>query len=227
MGTAAEGLCPPGLGRLWPTAPHKAPSTPILRIMQEQPPPAPQPGTGLAFVPHWDWVAEKGLLPPATARAYRAAVSQILKIDDGWEDREVQGLDVDAHVSRFRDLSSLSPTSLSTYESRFRSALASYLGYLENSASHRPRGRRSTSRGDGKRLKAKGRGEPEAGPGEAAGPTSEAPTPAARLVVYPFPVRQDLFAELKLPADLSWDEALWLGRFLEAVARSDPGSSGA
>ena len=79
----------------------------------------------MAFVQHWDWVAEKGLMPPATARAYRAAVSQILKIDHGWEDLEVQGLDVDARISRFRNLSSLSPTSLSTYESRFRSALAS------------------------------------------------------------------------------------------------------
>ena len=62
-------------------------------------------------------------MPRATARAYRAAVSQVLKIDHGWEDLEVQGLDVDALISRFRNLSSLSPTSLSTYESRFRSAL--------------------------------------------------------------------------------------------------------
>ena len=194
--------------------------------MNEQPPSAPQRGTGLAFVQHWDWVAEKGLMPHATARAYRAAVSQILKIDDGWEDREVQGLDVDALISRFRNLSSLSPTSLSTYESRFRSALASYVSYLENPASYQPRGRRNTFRGDGKRPKDKGKKEPEADPREAPEPSAEVATPAARLVVYPFPVRQDLFAELKLPADLSLDEARRLGRFLEAVALSDPGSSG-
>ncbi|HVC22908.1 MAG TPA: hypothetical protein VNH82_05725, partial [Candidatus Dormibacteraeota bacterium] len=97
--------------------------------MNDQPPSAPQRGTGLAFVQHWDWVAEAGCRP-AMAHAYRAAVSQILKLDHGREDLEVQGLDVDALISRFRNLSSLSPTSLSTYESRFRSALASYVSYL-------------------------------------------------------------------------------------------------
>ncbi len=40
------------------------------------------------------------------------------------------------------------------------------------------------------------------------------------------PVRPEVFAELKLPADLSLDEARRLGRFLEAVAMSDPGSNG-
>ena len=194
--------------------------------MNDQPPSAPQRGTGLAFVQHWDWVAEKGLMPPATARAYRAAVSQILKIDHGWEDLEVQGLDVDALISRFRNLSSLSPTSLSTYESRFRSALPSYASYLENPASYEPRGRRNTSRGDRTRPKGNGMEETETGPEEAAGPSPDPPAAAARLVVYPFPVRQDLFAELKLPADLSLEEARRLARFLEAVALTDAASSG-
>ena len=109
------------------------------------------------------------------AHAYRAAVSQILKLDHGREDLEVQGLDVDALISRFRNLSSLSPTSLSTYWSRFRSALASYVSYLENPASYQPRGRRNTSRGDRTRPKGKGMEEPEAGPEEADGPSPVPP----------------------------------------------------
>jgi hypothetical protein len=44
-----------------------------------------------------------------------------------------------------------------------------------------------------------------------------------KLVVYPFPVRPDVFAELKLPADLTVDEALRLSAFLKAVALSEPG----
>ena len=44
---------------------------------------------------------------------------------------------------------------------------------------------------------------------------------SAKLVVYPFPVRPDVFAELKLPADLTIDEALRLGAFLKALALSD------
>jgi hypothetical protein len=45
----------------------------------------------------------------------------------------------------------------------------------------------------------------------------------AKLVVYPFPVRPDVFAELKLPADLTAEEALRLGAFLKAIALSDAG----
>src|ERR1035437_3253577 len=97
--------------------------------MNDEPPSAPQRGTGLAFVQHWDWVADKGLMPRATARAHRAAASQILKVEEGWEDLDVRGLDADALIARFRNLSDLSPTSLATYESRFRSGLASYLAY--------------------------------------------------------------------------------------------------
>lgn len=192
--------------------------------MSDQPPSAPQRGTGLAFVQHWDWVAEKGLMPKATARAYRAAVSQILKIDEGWEDREVQGLNVDALIARFRNLSSLSPSSLRSYESRFRAALSSYLGYLQNPGSYQPRGRGNPPRVDRARLVV--REEPAGELGEAARLSPTPPAPVARLVVYPFPVRPEVFAELKLPPDLTLDEARRLGRFLEAVALSDPGGDG-
>lgn len=64
------------------------------------------------------------LMPKATTRAYRAAVSQILKIDESWEEREVPGLDVDSPITRFRNHSALSPSGLRSYQSRFRSALA-------------------------------------------------------------------------------------------------------
>ncbi|MGP8248812.1 MAG: hypothetical protein ACLQNU_02575 [Candidatus Dormibacteria bacterium] len=190
--------------------------------MNDEPPSAPQRGTGLAFVQHWDWVAEKGLMPRATALAYRAAASQILKIESGWESIDVREVDVEALFARFRNLSDLSPTSLATYESRFRSGLTSYLSYLENPASYQPRSRKTLQREDRSRLKTKGADvqvEPPGGHGKQ--PASPAPASGARLVVYPFPVRPDLFAELKLPADLSVDEARRLGRFLEAVALND------
>ena len=78
-------------------------------------------------------------MPPSTARAIRAAVSQILKIDDNWESVDVTRIDVDSLIARFRNLSKLAPGSLATYESRFRSGLESYLSYLNNPASMRGR----------------------------------------------------------------------------------------
>jgi hypothetical protein len=165
-------------------------------------------------------------MPRATAKATRAAVSQILKIEDNWENIDVRQLEVDSLIARFRNLSQLAPNSLATYESRFRSGLESYLGYLDNPATYQPKGRKSTSREEKPRPKTKDK--PFAGPSGSTRASSPVPPPAgsARLVVYPFPVRPDIFAELKLPADLTVDEARRLGKFLEAVALSDDGDRG-
>jgi hypothetical protein len=190
--------------------------------MNDQPASAPQRGTGLAFVRHWDGVAEKGLMAPASARAIRAAVSQILKIEKGWETLDVQSLDVDGLIARFRNLSNLAPGSLAAYESRFRTGLASYLAYLNNPASYQPKARKVAPREEKAAPKAK---SGRAAPGTA-GPLPAAPQVAgnaARLVVYPFPVRPDVFAELKLPADLTLEEANRLSAFLKAVVLSDGG----
>jgi len=194
--------------------------------MNDQPASAPQRGTGLAFVQHWDWVAEKGLIPASTARAIRASVSQILKIDDNWESVDVRGLDVDSLIGRFRNLSKLAPGSLATYESRFRSGLESYLAYLDNPTSYQPRARKPAQRDEKPTSKSKNTATVQTTVGSS-GTSFNVPLAGsgAKLVVYPFPVRPNVFAELKLPADLTVDEALRLSAFLKAVALSD-GSGG-
>jgi|SRR5437016_7988587 len=191
--------------------------------MNDQPPSAPQRGTGLAFVQHWDWVAEKSLMPRNTAMSVRAAVSQILKIEEGWEGIDVRRLDADSLIARFSNLSTLSPGSLATYESRFRSGLSSYLSYLDNPTSYQPKARKqSLPREASLQKSSKGRRKREGGApvGTAAGsPPSQTPIQSGvRLVVYPFPVRPDVFAELKLPADLTAEEAERLSGFLRSVA---------
>lgn len=198
----------------------------MIRLMNDQPASAPQRGTGLAFVRHWDWVAEKGLMAPASARAIRAAVSQILKIDDNWESVDVRNLDVDSLFARFRNLSKIAPGSLAAYESRFRSGLQSYLAYLDNPTSYQPKTRKAAPRDDRATPKSKGT-PPVVSPVATPGSTSPAPMTGSttKLVVYPFPVRPDVFAELKLPADLTVDEALRLSAFLKAVALSEPGGA--
>lgn len=62
-------------------------------------------------------------------------------------------------------------------------------------------------------------------PSPTAPPAAPVATGSARLVVYPFPVRSDVFAELKLPADLTVSEARRIGKFLEAVALSGDDSN--
>jgi hypothetical protein len=193
--------------------------------MVDELPSSPQRGTGLAFVQHWDWVADKGLMPRNTALSIRTSVSKILQIDRDWESVDVRQVDVDALISRFRNLSELAPNSLATYESRFRSGLASYLTYLDNPTSYQPKVRRHAQREEkpgtkARKLPASRRTVPEEQPAVA----SHAAT-SPKLVVYPFPVRPDVFAELKLPADLTLDEASRLSSFLKAIAMAD-GDSG-
>ena len=191
--------------------------------MTDQTTSAPQRGTGLAFVQHWDWVAEKGLMPQNTALSIRTSVSKILGIDENWESVDVRQLDVDSLIARFRNLSHLAPNSLATYESRFRSGLASYLAYLDNPVSYQPKGRKQSPREEKpgatmrKPASRAGRVQQDQPP-----PVPHLPTSGTRLVVYPFPVRPDVFAELKLPADLTLDEATRLGAFLKAVALTEP-----
>lgn len=165
-------------------------------------------------------------MPASTARAIRAAVSQTLKIDDNWENVDVRLLDVDRLIARFRNLSKLAPGSLATYESRFRSGLESYLAYLDNPTSYQPRARKSAQRDEKPTSTSKKRAtlQPSAGKSDSSSNLPLAGS-AAKLVVYPFPVRPNVFAELKLPADLTVDEASRLSAFLKAVALSD-GSGG-
>ena len=161
-----------------------------------------------------------------TALAIRASASQILKIDDNWENVDIRHLDVENLIARFRNLSKLTPGSLTTYESRFRSGLASYIAYLENPTSYQPRGRKSSVRDDkpSPSPKRKSAAEPTAGPSSAF-TTTPIVSSSAKLVVYPFPVRPDVFAELKLPADLTVDEAGRLSAFLKAIALTDAGGT--
>jgi len=164
-------------------------------------------------------------MPATTARAIKASVSQILKIDQNWEDVEVRRIDVDGLISRFRNLSRLAPGSLATYESRFRSGLDSYLSYLDNPASYQPKTRRPAGRDDKPGPIPKNKAQQEGALGHRDPTPSAATTSSTKLVVYPFPVRPDVFAELKLPADLTADEASRLGAFLKAVAISDGGGA--
>jgi hypothetical protein len=136
----------------------------------------------------------------------------------------LQSIYVEALFARFRNLSKIAPGSLAAYESRFRSGLQSYLAYLDNPTSYQPKMRKPAQHDEKTTLKSKAKstaGSQVASLGSAT-PLSITSS-AAKLVVYPFPVRPDVFAELKLPADLTVDEALRLSAFLKAVALSDSG----
>src|SRR5439155_21748819 len=106
-----------------------------------------------------------------------------------------------------------------------RTGLASYLAYLNNPTSYQPKTRKAGPREEKASPRSKSGGTAPATP-PALPLVPQVTSSAARLVVYPFPVRPDVFAELKLPADLTLDEANRLSAFLKAVALADGGSGG-
>lgn len=98
--------------------------------------------------------------------------------------------------------------------------------YLNNPTSYQPKTPKTGPRDEKAAPKAKGGRTATAATAPASPAVPQVTSSAAKLVVYPFPVRPDVFAELKLPADLTLEEANRLSAFLNAVAMADGGGGG-
>src|ERR1035437_8735547 len=88
-----------------------------------------------SLVDHWTWAADKGVMNPNTAAGFRAACTQVLSVvGDDWEKTDVTALDIENLLIRFQNLrkKDFGPQTLSAYKRRFRTAVASYLEYLQD-----------------------------------------------------------------------------------------------
>ncbi|CAN5314331.1 hypothetical protein BH20ACT8_BH20ACT8_08840 [soil metagenome] len=182
-------------------------------------------GTAGGAVGFFDYLANKSLMNKSTAAARKSAVVKVMEIDDGWEDVDLRSLDLDEQVVRFHNFAKAkyAPNSLSTYESRFRSAVEEYVRYLDDPAAYKPTVRRAVKRekGDNNRASASASGSSTA-VGEASAEVTSGPAPAPppreKLVTYPFPLREGVMAYVQLPTDLRKGEAERMARFLESIA---------
>jgi hypothetical protein len=179
-------------------------------------------GSGRDFVAHWDWAASKGLLNRNTANAFKAAARRVLAIEgDDWESINVQSLNLDSLLDRFENLAKkdFTPDSLATYRSRFKKAHSLYLSYLADPRNYRPQARErektplSTSGGPRRESK-----KTTAATADSAQMASTGSAIGARLIKYPFPIREGVIAELLLPLDLRKDEARRLAAFLDSLS---------
>jgi hypothetical protein len=169
-----------------------------------------------------DYLAEKGLMAGATVAARKAAATKILGILDESQANDVTTVDVDDVVARFGRLhgKDYTPQSLTTYQSRLRSALDDFRSYLNN-----PLGFRPSTQNRAARTRAKMGKDDQSERGKV--DRSEAPRPApivppmAASNILPIPIRADLVVHIQgLPFDLTEGEARKIAAVVTAMAQT-------
>lgn len=191
-------------------------------------------GRGAGLIEFLEYVDEKGMMNPSTAKAYRAAVREVLSAVEGeeWPIFDIRSAEVDDLLQRFQVKASFryTPRSLSTYKSRFRSAVSMYLAYMEDPGGWRPPPR-SQSLGVTATVRSPRRTRPTDTPEPV--PTdatikvdSFGPAPGGSddMVSFPFPIRREggvVMVTLTLPKDLTMKEAERIFAHLKTLAIPD------
>ncbi len=196
--------------------------------------------TAAGCVEFLDAAAEKGWINPASAKALRVTFGKVMSIDDGWEQKDLRDLNLEEHFDRFRTLrrNEYSDGSLRVYQSRFQQALRMYLARLNNDQNWKSYGPSPrSSGGKGKVKTATTTSEPTT---TVASETPHAhnqepinldvveqpipPSPSngyppVRQIDHVFPLRDDLDVTVRLPRDLTSDEADALTTFISSLVR--------
>jgi len=155
-----------------------------------------------------------------TAGALRAACSQVLGVLDNWEQIDVTSLDPDDVIRRFQNLRArdFNPESLNAYARRFKNAVESFLQYVKEPSAWKPAMRPVKAQGEGNgQPRGKRTQTPATERMEHEQPAIETPH-VGGLIEYPFPLRDNVVARLKLPRDISASEAKRLYGFMLALA---------
>jgi hypothetical protein len=170
--------------------------------------------TGKAFVEHWTYASQKGLLKSNTANSLQVACRQVLSVEDGWEGLDVMKIDVDGLFKRFVNIKGrkFTPDSLQTYKRRFNQALGMFKDYVKNPEGWKPSTRERTTS-----AKGNGSGSDEAEPSKATKAIAP-PIFEAGLVDYPYPLGGGRLARLRLPADLKLADVKRLYAFMKTLA---------
>lgn len=160
-----------------------------------------------ALVEHWRWAAGKGLMNKKTAQTLAGACRGVLGVQDGWEDMDVNTLDIEICFIKFKNLraSDFSPNSLRDYESRFNRAVQSYREYLDDPAKWRFPSKASPTRSSSASRR---RSRPEASPVPASTQVEppDISRPDSGSQEYSYPIRPDVLATLVIPRDATSTE---------------------
>ena len=173
-----------------------------------------------------DYLADKGLMPSATAASRKASATKMLAVLSEEEARDVTVLNMDDVALRFHNKNGqkYTPGSVQTYKSRVSSAIDDFRTYLEN-----PLGFRTSSK-PRQRSQINKEKAPDGSSGVQPASTQHghtashiAATPVATMNILPVALRPDLTVQIAgLPFDLSKSEAQKLANIILAHASDDP-----
>lgn len=169
-----------------------------------------------------DYLGDKGIIKQATAKSRKIASGKILSALDDHEKADLRHLDRDQAFTRFQNKwgKDFTPESLSTYKSRFFSALDDFLRWAENPAGFKPAGVQRAARSGGEQTESPKKsikvlksisapqGNSNAGQHEGGQP-----------VVFPVPIRESVVVKIhNLPLDLTKAEAERICAVIRALA---------
>ncbi len=171
-----------------------------------------------------EWGVQKGLLKQETGNSRRTAVQKVLSALDESEREDLRGIDIESTFARFvnKNAKSFTPQSLTTYKSRFQTALEDFLRYKENPATFRFEGTRRTriTAGDAQDEK-KGSPKRTTRPAAATGKNEPPPPqpPVVSEVVFPIPIRDGVVVRIhNIPNNLTKAEAQRISAVVLALA---------
>ncbi len=176
-----------------------------------------------------DYALEKGLLKAETAKSRRTAVNKILEKITDEQRSDVRKVDLDLEAEHFanRQGAGYIPSSLLTYKSRAKTALADFVNWVDNPMGFRPLGSgngKAANKTNGgsapKRVKPTAKAEPPEVPArEATGATQAAPVEQPAGLTFPVPIRAGLIVQLcGIPFDLTVGEAEKIAQVVKALA---------
>lgn len=170
-----------------------------------------------------DWLADKGLLNSSTARSRKIAAVKVLGALDDHEKLNLRSIDREQTFQRFFNKYSkdFTPDSLSTYKSRFNSALDDFLRWVDNPAGFKigssSKLGRAKSKDAQESVSKKTSVNKSNGGNEAPSLNHLSNLPGS--IVFPIPVRNDVVVQLhNLPMDLTAMEAERICAVIKALA---------
>jgi hypothetical protein len=167
-----------------------------------------------------EFVVAKGLVHPATAQGWRVATAKVLEELPPDQVADVRRIDVPTTFKAFlnRNPGRLSPASVGEYRRRVGRAIEEFIRWVEDPGSYAFRPPARAARPDARRrLEAAPPGSIT--PARPRSPTSpELPQRPGEDITFEYPLRPDLSAEVKVPRDLTVEEARRMGAFLVTLA---------